>query len=345
MVALAMIVWIWRDHRGAEARARPPETRSSAPTTYARHVLIEEGTHVEFSADALFTVHPTRDPPKVSITLEQGVARFDVAHDPTRSFEVVASPVTVRVIGTAFIVEKYGSNIRVSVQRGRVELALGKRTFALAEGESWSSRDEIAPGASSVDEAATAAPPGAPSADDHHEEVPTDAGSAPAHARATSTAEPDVGRDWRTLAREQDYDRAFVAMNLGGTTSTRDEPDDLMLAADVARLSRHAAKAVAPLRKLMANHPGDPRAPLAAFTLGRVYLDQLGQPREAAAAFARAQALDPGGQLAEDGLAREVEAWSRAGEPQRAQERANAYLKRYPAGRRATAVRRNGGLD
>jgi hypothetical protein len=49
--------------------------------------------------------------------------------------------------------------------------------------------------------------------------------------------------------------------------------------------------------------------------------------------------------LTQDALAREVEAWSRAGENEKAHDRALDYLKRYPNGRRANAVRRLGGLD
>jgi len=52
----------------------------------------------------------------------------------------------------------------------------------------------------------------------------------------------------------------------------------------------------------------------AAFTLGRVLLDELGRPSEAVDAFPLARSS--GGPLAEDALAREVEALSRAGERQ-----------------------------
>jgi transmembrane sensor len=121
--------------------------------------------------------------------------------------------------------------------------------------------------------------------------------------------------------------------------------EDLLLAGDVARLSGHADAAVAQLSRAMARHPDDPRAPLAAFTLGRVQLEDLGSPREAAHAFARARELAPGGPLAEDALAREVEAWSRAGETETARARALAYTRRYPDGHRTHAVRRFGGLE
>jgi transmembrane sensor len=118
-----------------------------------------------------------------------------------------------------------------------------------------------------------------------------------------------------------------------------------MLAADVARLSGHAGEAVTHLRAVVSRHGGDPRAPLAAFTLGRVLLDELGRPGAAAAAFADAQRLAPGGALAQDALAREIEALAKAGQTVAAHDRALLYVERYPSGRRIKSVRRYGGLE
>jgi transmembrane sensor len=87
-------------------------------------------------------------------------------------------------------------------------------------------------------------------------------------------------------------------------------------------------------------HASDRRAPVAAFTLGRVLLDQLGRAAEAAAAFQSARRLWPGGPLAEDALAREADAWDRAGRPERARALATEYLRAYPQGRHAAAMRK-----
>jgi cytochrome c-type biogenesis protein CcmH/NrfG len=88
-------------------------------------------------------------------------------------------------------------------------------------------------------------------------------------------------------------------------------------------------------------HAADPRAHLAAFTLGRVHL-ALGDASAAARAFADAQRLDGRGILQEQALAREVEAWSRAGREDLAQARARTYIQRFPEGRYADRVRRFG---
>jgi transmembrane sensor len=91
-------------------------------------------------------------------------------------------------------------------------------------------------------------------------------------------------------------------------------------------------------------HPQDSVAPLAAFTLGRIYLSQLGQPANAVEAFALSRKLAPAGSLAEDALAREAEAAERSGQVARARGLAEEYGRRYPSGHRLDGVRQALGL-
>lgn len=119
----------------------------------------------------------------------------------------------------------------------------------------------------------------------------------------------------------------------------------LLAEVDVARSQGQPARAVELLRRLLDEYPRDPRAPLAAFTLGRVLSNELGRPREAAAAFRLVRQKAPAGQFAEDALAREVEAWDRAGEPGRARSLADEYLRRYPNGRHVRRVKAVVGIE
>jgi transmembrane sensor len=125
----------------------------------------------------------------------------------------------------------------------------------------------------------------------------------------------------------------------------RETAGDLMVAADNARLSGHAGQAAGLLRRVLSEHRSDSRAPLAAFTLGRMLLRELGRPLEAAAVFADARRLSPGGPFAEDALAREVEAYARAGVSALARARAEEYLRLYPNGRRVATVRATGRIE
>jgi transmembrane sensor len=256
-------------------------------------------------------------PSAVTLKLESGSAKFSVTADPARPFRVLARDVTVTVLGTVFDVSIEPSGVRVSVERGRVRV------------DSSSASRELSPGESAFFGDGLAAP------------LPQPTAAAPAVAPPPAPAGPS----WRALAQDGDYSAALARLTSEGPSAVRDAPEDLLLAADVARLGGQPARAVAPLERVVTRHSGDSRAPLAAFTLGRTLLDQLGRPREAASAFASARKLAPAGALAQDALAREVESWSRAGETHKARSRAEEYLRLYPSGRRAASVRRLGGLD
>ncbi|HET6285112.1 MAG TPA: FecR domain-containing protein, partial [Polyangia bacterium] len=241
--------------------------------------------------------------------LRSGGARFNAPHDPKRSFIVVAGDVVIEDLGTTFTVQYLSTDrLDIAVEQGRVKVHARGADREIAAGD----RLEV-----SVSQPAAEKP------------------SRPPAAPATSS--------WRPLAEKGRYDEAHLALKKAGPNAVRDETADLLLAADAARLSGYPAESVPYLERVVRAHSRDPRSSLASFTLGRVLLDELGRPREAADAFARARAV--GGPLAEDALAREVEAASRAGDITRSRELAREYQTRYPNGRRAKAVSRFGGID
>jgi hypothetical protein len=247
--------------------------------------------------------------------LRSGGARFTAPHDVAHPFVVVAGDVVIEDLGTTFAVRYVGEDrLDVAVEQGRVKVRARGEDTELVGGQSL----ELA-----VTRPAAAA-----------EESPSAPPIAPAASPTTS---------WRPLAERGRYDEAHIALKKAGPNAVRDQTADLLLAADAARLSGHPGESVPYLERVVRGHSNDPRSSLASFTLGRVLLDELGRPREAADAFARARAA--GGPLAEDALAREVEAASRAGDTSRSRELAREYNKLYPQGRRAKAVSRFGGLD
>jgi transmembrane sensor len=116
--------------------------------------------------------------------------------------------------------------------------------------------------------------------------------------------------------------------------------EELLRAADAARAAGDWGRARTLFERILAEHPRDSRTSLAAFSLGKLLLEQLGDARSAARYFAQARSLAPGGSLAEDALAREVEALSRAGAKHEARLAAREYFERYPNGRRRALVER-----
>ncbi|MFO7178509.1 MAG: FecR domain-containing protein [Pseudomonadota bacterium] len=301
----------------ASAPAPAATTTNAAPSGVLR---LTDGSEVTLlSNDARVEALPESSS-SVAMRLAAGKARFSVTSRPDREFSVIAGHVRITVLGTLFTVTVEGDSVHVAVERGRVRVSSARGDQELGRGETARfTRDPPS---------AVAPPP-----------------TAAALPEPSDPAPRPAPRSWRTLAESGDYEGALDRLVAEGPNAVRDTPDELLLAADVARLGGQPERAVAPLERLLRRHPNDARAPLAAFTLGRTLLDQLGRPREAARAFRTAQELDTQGALAEDALAREVESWARAGETALARKRAAEFLARYPDGRRAAAVRRLSGVE
>jgi hypothetical protein len=145
------------------------------------------------------------------------------------------------------------------------------------------------------------------------------------------------------LAARGAHRDAFEALGTDGferTAARAGSVSELFALADTARLSGHAALAVAPLERVLAEHASDPRTGLAALTLGRLQLDALDAPGSACASLERAIALGLPDDLAEIAYARLVEAHRRAGHREQMAASARAYLERFGSGRNAEQVRR-----
>lgn len=241
----------------------------------------------------------------IESVLAAGAADFEVTKHPERDFVVVAGAVRVRVVGTHFRVERSGERTRVSVSEGKVEVQEGELKSYLEAGESRFF----------------------PSLPEATKDEPRAVASAGARER------------FLALARGRDFKAAYQVLSQS-PAAVGSSAEDLLLAADAARLSSHPEQAVGYLRRVTTEHAADSRAPLAAFTLGRVLLSQLSRPAEAAEAFALARRLRPGGSLAEDALAREAEARKMAGSASEAGALAAQYLARYPGGKHLPTMQR-----
>jgi transmembrane sensor len=279
-----------------------------------------------------------------------GRAKFNVVHKPGRSFVVEAGGISVIVVGTVFTVDRSGAEVKVSVQQGRVRVMRDGSITELGGGESGAFPATSAPNAYMSDSADASVPVEKPAPKVAMQEssrpetvIQRDLRSQAAAVQKPSQAVPDP--DWRTLAQNGMFDKAYALLMTRREEIQPNDAGDLLLMADVARLAGHPQSALAPLKRVVDTCRTDPRAPLAAFTLGKVLLDELGDPRGAADAFARARSLAPEGPMSEDALAREVEAHWRAGETGLARERAEEYVKKYPEGRRVGPVKHYGGID
>jgi hypothetical protein len=172
----------------------------------------------------------------------------------------------------------------------------------------------------------------------------------PPHGQGTSHRGPApiVGTVSATAATSAIWATPAIpaTSNLGApaVASVPAGPDGLFARADLARSAGRPEVAIGYLRDIVDRYPRDPHAPVAAFTIGRLLLESLKKPRQAAIAFAQARTLANGGPLGEDALAREVEALHTAGDASAAREQAELYVRLFPRGPRVNTVTRFGGL-
>ena len=282
----------------------------------AMAVGLDDGSRLELAAHTKVQVSGN-ETASMALELDHGRVDCDITHRPGRHFTVAAAGVTVRVKGTKFGVELAPSRDRVDVdvERGLVEVSWqnGAERRDLAAGEHWSI-DLKAP----APPASGAAPPPsgeateAPTPSDSA--APSDAAVAPEAAKSGAAHAPhEVG------ARE--------LLDLG----------------NAARRAGDAAGAARAYEQLLSLHPTDGRAGLAAFELGRLRMDRLGDVPGAIQALQKAVMMAPGAGFREDAMARLVDAYARAGATERCRSAQRAYLSSYPSGVHATAVSRQCG--
>jgi transmembrane sensor len=294
-----------------------------APGAAKRVLALSDGTRVELASGSRL-VPSSSTPEAVELALERGEARFEVAPQGTRRFEVQAGALRVRVVGTAFTVtrDRVADVARVAVEHGRVRVYTPAGEASLGAGDAMRWPAEAA--------AAPAAPPAPPVVN-----TPQPPPAAP-HAKAGD----DFGA-WRAAAADGDYRRAYALLGARGyALVVRDESnvDVLLELADVARGAGHPRDAALALARVVQRYPHDARSPLAALTLGRLQLDALGQPAVAAGTLRRALDLGLPAALQEDALARLVQASAQAGDAAQARAAAGEYRKRFGNGRYRASV-------
>lgn len=293
--------------------AQVADRLETLPQPNERVLLLGDGVVATALDDTSVVAIAEDAPTHVAAALRAGRARFAVPKGAPRSFRVSAGRITITALGTVFSVAREAERTAVAVSDGRVRVDFDGGSRELVSGE-------------------TAWFPDAPAA--RTLESPNEAPAVRTSARSVTPTRST----WRTLARERRYEESYSALQ-ATPTPARWTAEDLLLAGDAARLSGHPREAVPYLERILREHRADARASQAAFMLGKLLLSIDGRPSEAAQRFAEARALAPSSSLAEDALAREVEAWARAGRTEHARARAHEYLRLHPGGTWAEAMK------
>jgi TolA-binding protein len=294
----------------------PP--RASAPATVVERALLADakletksdelsvtladGSSVTLGAQTEVQVQSSQ-PSAVSLQLTRGELRCDVTHREARNFKVVVGDVEVRVVGTRFSVKSTpgpSPGVEVSVTRGVVEVQSARRPGVVAR---------VAAGQRWIRDAESSAPV-----------VETASSSEVASAAPVKRDEPPP------------------LPNTPAPSASVPSGRELFEKAAESRRSGDAAGAAHAYEELLRLHPGDARASLSAFELGRLRMDRLGDLAGAIAALERAVAMNIGSSFREDALARLVSGYASQGNHAACQRARERYLSSYPAGVHAATV-------
>jgi transmembrane sensor len=315
-VWLAVRIPPGRDASPALTTASQPAQAPAAAEPVPGLIRLGDGSEIRLDPATSEVRVVDEQPARVRVEAVRGRARYSVVPGTRRIFEVHAGSVTVAVVGTEFVVERRGEQTWVEVSRGKVRVSWGEGNGSafVAAGESG-----LFPRTS---------PPTAP--ESPAATTGRDGPSAPLPAPPSRAYRSRIGR--------HDYRAAYTILARHPALAG-DTVEELLLAADVARLSEHPAEAVPYLQRILRDHPRDERAHQAAFTLGRTFT-RLGRTREAVGMFARVRSEWPDNPLAEDALVRQAQAAAQLGDREAAQRLADEYAREYPGGRRRAEVGR-----
>ena len=319
-LGIALLVVQGRHVPAARSAANDaPPAANVAPAAVAPSAIhLGDGSEIAFDPATSEVRVIEESETHVRVEIVRGTSRYAVTPKPHRAFEVRSGAVTVTVVGTEFVVERRGDATWVEVSRGRVRVSWGEEEAFLAAGES---------GTFPRGSATTVAEESA-----GREEVD------PKAARGAQATQM-----YRARVARRDYRGAYAVLARNPALAG-DTVEELLVAADVARLSDHPSEALPYVQRIVREHPRDERAPLAAFTLGRT-LSGLGRTEEAMNMFGRVFGSWPKSPLAEDALLRQAEAASQLGNLGAARRIAEQYDRDYPNGRRRAEVRRFARLE
>jgi hypothetical protein len=270
-------------------------------------VDLSDGSHIEVDPQAKVAVL-RGDPSDVHVELRSGAALFEVSHVERRSFVVSARGVDIRVVGTRFRVNLDGpERVHVAVERGVVEVRRHGHDETVQRLSAGEEGTVMADGAVSTDVTSETA--------------------APAPPEAAPTSEP-------VAAPSNDGPQGDSKSNGATPVDAR----QLFDAAGAARRAGKNAQAAALYDSVRRRFPGDARAGLSAFELGRIRMDALGDPSGAMEALSQSITLSPAGSFREDAQARLVYAADAMHDEPRCRAMQKAYLARYPRGAHAVNV-------
>lgn len=337
VLGIVAAVWLWprAAERAPSARPRVVAHAETVAGPGARHLTLEGGVETIIGRSGVMRIDDGA--PRV----EAGEVRFSVPHrQPGHPFVVRAEGYRVVVVGTRFGISVQDAGVLVDVEEGIVEVwesATQRPLARLTPGESWQS------------------PPRPPSADTAAPKAdlnvapapPAGTGSAPAApvvATAPAPAAPPSFVVPSFIAHPRHGHHRSVALSSPGDSgaAAASDPRDPAIAARAAVAAGDAPRALQLYRALAAQGTG-PGAENAAYEIGKVLNEKMGQPAAAVSAWRRYRATYPDGILRVEADVSIIETLARSGDADGALVEANEFLRRRPDSERRAEIARLAG--
>jgi FecR-like protein len=304
-------------------------------------VHFSEGSELLFEAGARGRIAEV-SPRGASVVLESGAVHVDVNHLPSAEWSVQAGPYRIAVLGTIFDVRWSGETLEVRLRRGSIvvhgPVAAGEITLLAGQMLVAHPDGELRVGSIGEAESARAQPA---------QDIPSPPGSAAIVApspvpSASAVAAPVEPRpSWSSRVAAGDYAAVLDAAEARGVESALAEAPlaDLVALGDAARYRGRTDLARRALVAQRSRFRGSSAATAAAFLLGRLSEDSLGQSAAAIAYYDQYLAEAPSGAFAAEALGRKMIAAKRASGAAAAAPIATDYLARFPSGAYAASAR------
>jgi hypothetical protein len=328
----------------------------SAPPESSIDVRFSDGSAVRAEAGTRLRVDETRSD-GARVLVEKGAATAEVAHRPRRSWEFVAGPFEIRVMGTRFTLawDPAMEVVDLALYEGSVEVrgplldqavllkpgqhlhaVLPDRSLSLFEAGASTAFPEAVP--------MQATPSALPKAS-----APPDSPALAGGSASLSSGPPKTpGRrdSWPELVARGDFNAVVASATTRGIDSclTGCTGTELRALADAARYTGRAGLAEQCLRASRTRFVGTSQSAVAAFLLGR-QSEQQGRPSEAQGWYDTYLSEAGDGEYAAEALAGKMRTVAKTSGAASAKALAAEYLRRYPNGVHVKAARKIAGLE
>jgi hypothetical protein len=346
VLGIVAAVWLWprAAERAPSGRARVLAHAESVAGPGARRLTLEGGVETVIGRSGVMRIDDGA--PRV----EAGEVRFSVPHrQPGHPFVVRAEGYRVVVVGTRFGISVQDAAVLVDVEEGVVEVwetATQRPLARLTPGERWhsppreASNDSPAPSPSATSAAKplVGAPVLGPVASPVAAVVPTPVAPAPAAAAPSFVVPSFIAHARRGHSRSVALSSPGGAAEEGAASAEARDPS---MAARAAVAAGNAPRALQ-LYRNVAQGTG-PAAENAAYEIGKVLNEKMGQPTAAVAAWRQYRTMYPEGILRVEADVSIIETLARSGDEDGALMEANEFLRRRPDSERRAEIARLAG--